>query len=242
MLATNPGLGQIVTDALRVLTFRKPSSHIATAWPTYLAFGLFFTWIAGIGRYWDSPRASLWQHLGLGSVAYVLVLALILWVLILPLKPARWSYRNVLVFLCLTSPPAILYAIPVERFMSLAAAQAANVWFLAIVATWRVSLLVWFLRSVAGLSRFAVLVASVLPLTLIVVALTILNLEHVVFNLMAGLTPEQRSGNDTAYRVVIILAVFSVMAAPVFLIAYGCLIYCENVVRARKLNPTTLSQ
>jgi hypothetical protein len=231
MLGARTILAQITRDTFRILTFRKPSAQIATAWPAYLAFGLFFTWLAGIGRYWDSPRAELWQHLGLGSLSYVFVLALILWLVILPLKPARWSYRSVLIFICLTSPPAILYAIPVERFMSIEAAQTANVGFLAIVATWRVALLVWFLRNIANLSRFTVLVAAVLPLTLILVALTLLNLEHVVFNLMAGLEEDQRTGNDTAYFVVFALATFSVMAAPVFLAAYLFLIYRAHVRR-----------
>jgi hypothetical protein len=215
----------ITKDALRVLTFRQPSSEVATEWRAYLAFGLFFTWLAGIGRYWDSPRADLWQHLGLGSVAYVFVLAFIIWALLVPLKPARWSYRSVLIFITLTAPPAILYAIPVERFMSLGAAQSANAWFLAVVATWRVALLVWFFRSIARLSGLAIVVATLLPLTLIVVTLTMLNLEHVVFNIMAGIKPEERSPNDTAYVVVVVMAFFSLMAAPFLLAAYGWLAY-----------------
>src|SRR3712207_7552248 len=44
-----------------------------------LAFGLACTWLVGVGRYWDNPRASLLQHLGVGSVVYVFALALLLW-------------------------------------------------------------------------------------------------------------------------------------------------------------------
>lgn len=109
------GLARIAADTWRVLTFRLPSSAIVEHWQAYLGFGLVFTWLAGVGRYWDHPRADLWQYLGLGSVAYVFVLALILWALLAPLGPANWSYRNVLVFLTLTAPPAVLYAVPVER-------------------------------------------------------------------------------------------------------------------------------
>ncbi|AUD78807.1 hypothetical protein CW740_05880 [Kangiella profundi] len=188
-------------------------------------FGLVFTWIAGIGRYWDSPRAELWQYLGLGSVGYVFILALTIWLLLIPLKPVRWSYKNVLIFITLTSPPAILYAIPVERFMSLEAAQSTNAWFLAIVATWRVALLVWFLKSLARLSVMRIVVGTLLPLTLIVVVLSILNLEHVVFNIMAGIKPEERSPNDMAYFVVLGMAYFSMMAAPFLLVIYAWLAY-----------------
>ncbi len=109
--------------------------------------------------------------------------------------------------------------------MSLDAAQSANALFLAMVAMWRVALLVWFLHSVARLSGVAIIVATLLPLTLIVVTLTGLNLEHVVFNIMAGIKPEDRSPNDTAYMVVMVMAYFSIMATPFLLVAYGWLAY-----------------
>ena len=112
--------------------------------------------------------------------------------------------------------------------MSLPVAQAANAWFLATVAAWRVGLLVWFLRRLAGLSGVTIIVATLLPLCLIVVALALLNLEHVVFELMAGIRPEQRSSNDTSYAVVTLLAGFSVVAAPILLLAYVYLVYRAN--------------
>lgn len=191
----------------------------------YLAFGIGFTWVCGIGRYWDNPKADLWQFFGLGSVVYVFFLALVLWLVILPLKPRNWSYKNVLLFVSLTAPPAVLYAVPVERFMSLESAQRANVWFLAIVATWRVALLFKYLISVAGLSGLRAVVATLLPLTLIVTILTVLNLEHVVFKIMAGLEDHERSANDNAYVILVIITTFSIMASPVLLTIYAWFIY-----------------
>jgi hypothetical protein len=213
-------LKQILLDELRLLTFRSPSFAIVTHWKAYLAFGLFFTWLAGVGRYWDNPRAELWQLLGLGSVAYVFVLSAILWVLIAPLRPSNWSYRNVLLFVTLTAPPAVLYAIPIERYVIPEQAAQVNAWFLAIVATWRVGLLVAFLRNAARLPWFQLIVATLLPLALIVFVLAILNLEHVMFDLMAGIREEHRSGNDTAYQIVIGLAYLSYISAPVLGGAY----------------------
>ena len=201
------------------------SQAIRTHWQAYLVFGLLFTWLAGIGRYWDNPRAGLWQYLGLGSVAYVFVLALFVWGLLAPLRPKNWSYRNVLLFLTLTAPPAVLYAIPVERFMTLDNARAANAWFLALVAAWRVALLVVFLKRTAKLSAVATTVATLLPITAIVFALTLLNLEHVVFNIMGGLREQDRSGNDTAYFVVLNIAMLAFLAAPVLAIIYLVLIF-----------------
>jgi hypothetical protein len=219
-----PSFGTIIVDALGVLMFRRPSAAISEHWPSYLAFGLFFTGLAGIGRYWDNPRAEWWQQLGLGSIAYVFVLALLLWFVVAPLRPKRWSYQSVLVFLTLTAPPAVLYAIPVERFLPLSDAQAANAWFLFVVAAWRVALLVWFLRSAAGLSGGAVGVATLLPLTLIIVALGVLNLEHVVFEIMSG-NRGAASGNDMAYGVVFLLTSLSLIAAPFLFIAYVVLVF-----------------
>lgn len=122
MKLERPTLQTIFADQWRLLTFRRPSEAISVHWERYLAFGLMVTWIAGIGRYWDNPRAQLWQHAGLGSLAYVFVLAFILWVVIAPLQARHWFYQNVLTFITLTSLPALLYAIPVEQFMPLAKA------------------------------------------------------------------------------------------------------------------------
>ena len=213
-------LRAILADQFRLLAFRRPSPLIRERWQGYLAFGLAVTWLAGIGRYWDNPKAHLWQYLGLGSIVYVFTLALVLWLLLMPLRPRNWSYRNILLFLTFTSLPALLYAIPVEKFMTLERAQSANAWFLAIVASWRVALLVVFLRRAAGLTGLAIVVATLLPLTIIVIALTALNLEHVIFNIMAGIREEHRSGNDAAYRVVFTLATFSFIASPLLFLAY----------------------
>ncbi len=210
----------LLQDQIRFLAFRSLSPAIRTQPNAYLALGLFFTWLAGIGRYWDNPRAELWQYLGLGSVIYVFVLALIVWLLLLPFHPQNWSYKNVLLFITLTALPAVLYAIPVERFMAAESAKTANVWFLAIVAAWRVALFVVFLKRVAGLSAIEVFVGTLTPLSIIVVTLTALNLEHIVFNFMGGILPEQRTSNDAAYSVVVALSVYSVLASPVLLISY----------------------
>ncbi|MCW5725670.1 MAG: hypothetical protein KIS81_12050 [Maricaulaceae bacterium] len=212
--------GMIVQDVWRLLTFRPMGPGVRTHYWAYLAFGLAVTWIVGAGRYWDNPRAELWQHLGLGSVAYVFALSLVLWLLVWPLRPERWSYRNVLLFVTLTAPPALLYAIPVERFMPMADARTANMWFLAVVAVWRVALYWRFLRVTAKLPPAASLTALLLPLTLIVTALTALNLEHAVFNIMAGLSDTGGTSADAAYLVVITLSVISLIGAPIVGLLY----------------------
>src|SRR5262245_65218512 len=120
-------IGKILADQRDLLLFRSFRSDLENHWQAYLAWGLFTTWLVGVGRYWDHPSAALWQYLGLGSLAYVFILALVLWAIALPLRPANWSYRGVLIFVTLTSLPALLYAIPVEMVLPLHAAQTANV-------------------------------------------------------------------------------------------------------------------
>jgi hypothetical protein len=129
----------------------------------------------------------------------------------------------VLIFVTLTSLPALLYAIPVEKFMPLEQAQTANVIFLAIVATWRVALLMVFLKRGAGLTPTGVAVAGLLPLTIIVTALVVLNLEKAVFEIMGG--NMQKTQNDAAYLILMLISFFSLLASPVLLILYGMLVY-----------------
>jgi len=215
-------LAKILKDQFDLLIFRPFKPDLSDHWTAYLAWGLFVTWIVGVGRYWDHPSAQIWQYLGLGSIAYVFILALFIWAIAAPLQPKHWSYRNVLIFVTLTSLPALLYAIPVERFMSLANAQTANVWFLAVVAAWRVALLFRFFRTVAGLSVAATCVVGLLPLVLIVTALVVLNLENAVFEIMGGL--REQTPNDAAYAVLILITGASVVASPFLLIWYLVLV------------------
>ncbi len=109
--------------------------------------------------------------------------------------------------------------------MPLESAQLANVSFLAIVAIWRIALLFKYLKNVAGLSGLCVLVATLLPLTLIVASLAALNLEHVVFKVMAGLEDHEKSANDSAYIALVLITYFSVLASPVLLTIYGWYVY-----------------
>jgi hypothetical protein len=210
----------LLGDAVRLLTFRMTRGEFARLDRRHLFLGLVSTWAVGVGRWWDDPGASLLQHLGVGSVAYVFVLAGLLWLVVLPLKPRGWTYRHVLTFVALTSPPAILYAIPVERFTSLATARTLNVWFLATVAAWRVALLLFYLRRHARLPFFAVGVASLLPVTFVVAALTVLNMERAVFDLMGGLREAGGTANDSAYAVLVTLTMLAMLLFVPLLICY----------------------
>ena len=220
--------GEAVGTTFRLLSFRSSGEELLNVGWKHLTFGLLCTWLVGMGRYWDNPRVGLPQHLGIGSVVYIFVLAMLLWLIVLPLKPRDWSYFRVCTFVSMVAPPAVLYAIPVEKFFDLDSANEINAWFLAIVAVWRVALLVFFLRRLAQLRWFAVITATLLPLTLITVTLVTLNLEKVVMDLMGGFG--QPSPNDTAYSVLSVLAILSILLSIPVALCYVVMVIQYQVV------------
>lgn len=219
-------IGDLLSAQFRFLLFRPILPDLKRHFWSYFVFVLLITWVVGIGRYWDHPNAQLWQYAGLGSVVYIFVLSTILYLIVAPLRPSNWRYSTVLVFVGLTSLPALLYAFPIERFVELRLAKSVNAWFLVIVAMWRVSLLVKFLLTGAKLGWFSTIVATILPLSAIVTTLAVLNLEHVVFDLMAGIRPENASPYDTAYVILVSITVLAFYTFPVAAVCYvGAIIY-----------------
>jgi hypothetical protein len=176
-----------------------------------------------MGRWWDDAGARLLQHAGAGSLIYIFILAALLWLVALPLKPRGWKYVHVLTFVSLTAPPALLYAIPVEKLFTIQTARSLNVWFLAIVAAWRVALLFVYLKRHAQLKPVAITVSALLPVTAIVVTLWALNLHRVVFNFMGG-ERGQPNANDSAYVVLFLLSMLSVLLFLPLVICYIVLI------------------
>ena len=222
----SPTLRDILKTQFDFLLFRPVRISLSRNLRSWLTYVLIVTWVVGIGRYWDHPSAALWQYIGLGSIAYVFSLSALLFLVVWPLRPANWEFRGVFVFVGLTSLPALLYAVPVERFLDLGVAKTVNAWFLAVVAAWRVALLLRYLYLSARLGWIPVAIVTVLLLSGIVVTLSLLNLEHVVFDLMAGIREEDASANDFAYLIVVSLAFLSVYAFPIALAAYiGAIAY-----------------
>ena len=219
---------QALKDAAGLLTFRISRDRLLNFGNSHLLLGILFTLIVGVGRWWDDPAANLLQRLGVGSLIYILVLAFALWLVVRPFAPRAWSYKHVLTFVSLTSPPALLYAIPVERFLDLATARTMNVWFLAAVAAWRVALLFFYFRRFARLTIISTVVSALLPIMVIVATLTILNLERAVFDIMGGLR-ESGTANDSAYGILFALTFLSIyLIVPVFLIYIGTIALVGN--------------
>lgn len=206
-------------------TFRLHAAGYAALGWREARVGLVLAWIAGIGRYWDHPTAGLAQQSGVGSVAYVFALSALLWLMLRPLGAHRRSYAALAAMVGLTSPLAWVYALPVERWTSVDTAIPLNLAFLAVVALWRVALFVRYLRVGCGLSRPGVLVCAALPLSVIVTALTMLNLEHAVLDLMGGLRREAPAERviDETYRTVVTITILSWWTLLPLLLGYSAL-------------------
>jgi len=217
----------LISTLIKLLTFRLTREEMLQFERKHFIFGLIGTWIVGMGRYWDDPGANILQHLGMGSVIYIFVLAAFIWVILLPFKVEKWNYFTVLTFIGLTSFPAIFYAIPVERFCTMETANTMNVWFLAVVAAWRLALLYYFLKRFTRLHFANIITVTLMPICIIISILTLLNLHRVVFNIMGGI--RNPTPHDSAYMILILLTGISMVLSIPLLIAYGVGIYKRNV-------------
>lgn len=215
----------VLADSFRMLTFRPFRPRIQEYGWCYLLFGLACAAVAGAGRYWDHPRAETWQYFGLGSVIYCFALAMLLYLFILPLRPKNWSYWNVLIFVSMTSPPALLYALPTELVFTPDTAQGINLVFLAVVSFWRVALLIDFLKGAAKLHTVAALVGAFTPILLVISFLSIINVLPMVMQGMAGNQQQETSPGAEAEVVVAVIAFLGWYAFPIVLLAYGWFVY-----------------
>ena len=220
---------------VRVLLLRSTrEDYLAFTW-RHFAFGMAVVWLVGMGRYWDNPRVGVLQHLGAGSVVYVFILAALLWAVCWPFRYEGWTYPRVLTLVVLTSPPAAIYAVPVERWFDVYRAGEINLWFVLAVSGWR--MLIWgrfVLRM--GIPVAAAVVGIFLPVILIISALTYLNLEHaVVWQLMGGVK-EPPTPADAAYNIVgFVAAISTYLILPLLVLAYVGLYFGRAQLRTDQI-------
>jgi len=219
---------------VRLLTFKlRRDEMLQLNWRHFFA-GLMGTWIVGMGRYWDHQNATLLQHLGLGSILYIFILAAFIWLMVKPYFVEDWNYFVVVTFIGLTSFPAILYAVPVEKFFSISTANTINGWFLVIVAFWRLRLLYYFLRKYTLLGDQYIFVIALMPICLIIFTLSVLNLDRVVYDIMSGI--EHPSANDSSYLILWILSGLSAIVIIPLVLFYFYGIYTRSKERKKKTN------
>ena len=159
-----------------------------------LGFGLLWVLGAALARRYD--RADLMtepHHLGAPLLVSTLngtLLFLLLWACFLRKTADRPSiaqcYRVFLGLFWMTGPLAWLYAVPVERFLGSYDAAVVNLWFLAVVATWRVLLYTRFVSVLLGIGFFRAFFPVMLFSDVVAVAFAVLSPKP-IWALMGGL-------------------------------------------------------
>jgi hypothetical protein len=192
--------------------------------------GLLFVLAAALAREYDGEDflrrpwhlvLPLAASLATSAFLYLLLhglLALRSW----KLTP-RLSYRALLTLYWMTAPLALLYAIPVERFLSAADATRANLALLGLVSLWRVLLITRALSVVYQVSFFRAL----FPVMLFAdtVALFFLLLTPLpIIGLMGGIRPSESELiiHGTAF----LTAVLGFYSWPVW--AIGAIVACNK--------------
>lgn len=156
--------------------------------------GLLFVLSAGLAREYDGHDLlhEPW-HLLVPVVASTAT-SFLLYCLVIAVAHRRGGiqgfylgyYRSFLGLYWMTAPLAWMYAVPVERFLSPAAATEANLWLLAVVAAWRVALMtrvVSVLFPSRAISAFFLVMLFADTVALAIISLTPLP----VFDVMGGI-------------------------------------------------------
>ena len=204
----------------RILTFQATEEELDLLGARHLLVGLPLVWLVGFGRWWDEPRdISLLHRSGLGSVVYVIALAMLLYLIALPLAESKLNYFKMLAFVSFTAPPAALYALPVEMWVSREAAVGVNIAFLLIVSVYRVSLLIWFYVRGLWMGGYRAALCALLPIGAIAVGITYAGFGERIIAIMGGL--RDNSPATEAFGAVAMISCFSLFSTPVLLIAWA---------------------
>lgn len=212
----------ILTIAKYLIGDRGAIEQIAgNRWSIWI--GLLLVLSAGFAREYDGEDLlnEPWHLLlPLGaSLATATVLYGLLWLVLRGWKtyPTEGaSYGEFLALYWTTAPLAWLYAIPVERFLDPVAATQANLWFLAIVAVWRV-VLITRAASVVFQASFVRVFFPVMLFADTVMMGALLYITLPLLAIMGGvrLSPSQ----DMIFRVTDVMAHLGLFSWPVW--AFG---------------------
>ncbi len=175
----------------------KPEQYDQLGMPHFLV-GLTFTWLVGIARNWDFPQAPWYASLGFTSVAYIFFMAGMMWLSLRLPSVKRHPYFRFLTVVSMTAAPGLIYGIPVERFLSAADAQQANLIFLSVVAIWRVALFAHFAVKGCRMPLVHALLSMLTPIAAIIIAIHMTGRSEFVIELMGGLQPERQNSADYA--------------------------------------------
>ncbi len=187
-----------------------------------LWLGLAFVLLAGFFREYDQESLLHEPWYLFIPLLASLGLSLLLWLTLRSLPECRYhelppavEYRRLLTCLWMTAPLAVVYAVPVERFLSDYEAVRYNLYALGIVAAWRVLLFSRVASVLYGTSLRRVLFPLLLLSdTVMIVALVVYPLPLIEF--MGGIQLTETESLINEVRLALIQ--LGVLAWPVLLI------------------------
>ncbi len=183
---------------LRVLTFTASPEELLSIGKREYFFGLGLVWLAGMGRYWHDLHANWVSKTGFSGICYVVLLGTFLWILFALVGARNLKFGRLIIFICMTAPPALLYALPVEMVVPAFYAEWTNILSLLFVSIWRVALLVWFIRKTTELSPMRTGVAVFLPLSCIICITALSGAVVSIFSQKGGTARELRKIKTTS--------------------------------------------
>lgn len=211
---------EVLLNIFRFLTFQSKFEDFDDWDWGHFTVGILGTWAVGIARNWDYPDAPLFATLGLASIAYVFVFSLVLFCFAWIVSEEKRNYWHVLSMVVLTSFPGLIYGIPVERFLEGGTAQVANLWFLGFVATWRVSLALFYLVRAAQNSFGIALATLATPIFGIILSLILTGRAGYVMEIMGGMNRDSSSPEFQVDSAIATLGCLSYLLAPIAFLVY----------------------
>ncbi len=205
---------------------RKAIEAIARS-PWSIAYGAVFVLSAALAREYDGHDLvhepwRLLEPFGASLISATVLFMLIHFIACFRVDADQRNWPNPLqawrVFMSLfwmTAPLAWFYAIPYERFLSAPGAVEANLWTLAVVATWRVLLITRAISVLYGVNVIATFFIVMVFADAVVFTVTQIAAVPVI-DLMGGIryTTQERLLASAAFLV----TTLSVFSAPVWII------------------------
>ncbi len=210
---------EVMANVFRFVTFRSRSEDFEKWDWRHFVVGFTGTWAVGIARNWDYPSAPFFATLGLASIAYIFILSLVLFVFAWPVSSTKRNYWHVLTMVSLTSFPGLIYGIPVEQFLDGGLAQQANLWFLIVVASWRVGLAIFYFIRGADCSLLTALATLGTPIFAIILSLIGTGRAGYVMEIMGGMNRDSSGPQYQVDSAIAMLGCFSyILSLPAFVV------------------------
>ncbi|MCA8996587.1 MAG: hypothetical protein KDA80_06375 [Planctomycetaceae bacterium] len=207
-----------------------------------LWLGMTLTILAGLCREYDQEDLlrEPWYLLIPLVASSVVILLLFAVIHALPEvrrnKRNRWEQlRQLASCFWMMSPMAALYAVPVERILDAVPAMATNLWFLAIVATWRVLLIIRVVSVIYGVSVWKVVFPVFLLADSVVLQLLVIT-PAPVFTIMGGLGLSER--DQVVAEVRCFVGVWGTLTWPLWLIGTIFVIFWRRNVDSFPMEQT----